>query len=432
MQQGIGSQRAHPVIGQATRRGGATGSRVFVHRAAGSRAALGRAVATAALLGLSLVAACGRDAPGVTAPVSSAPTLQGAVVPYAQGGGIWITRSVLMTRPTSGTIWDDLLKQAAADPGTPDIAYQDSQNDVYTLAEALVCARVGQYCAKAIGNVVGAIGTEQGGRWLAVGRNLTSYVISADLLNLRADGNPTSAGTRVQNWIQGFLTEKLADNNTGVLVPFPYFDSGSNASAQQGMAYAAVAAYLDDTTALNNVWNAFRRYACDPSAPDPSAINLSAGVKYNWAYDNTHPCAVNPAGTSKMVPAGYPGAGTVHRIDGSIINDMRRGGYYQWTPGYTSYPWVGMEGFVPAATILYRAGFTSAFSIANNAVLRAADYLWWLRNATGYTPWFDGSRSAEIVQLVDVVYGATYPHKTPVSKGRTVGFTDWTHSSWPN
>lgn len=354
----------------------------------------------------------------------------GTVAPPAPAKGIWIGAADLAARPTSGAAWDALLRDAARDPGVARVSDQDSNHDIYTLAAALVCARTGQHCDKARRGVVSAIGTEQGGRWLAVGRNLTGYVIAADLLGLRADGNPSSEGTRVQNWIASFLTMKLAHNNSGEPHAFIPFESGSNASAQEGAAYAAVAAYVGNRTALDRAWDAFRTYACDPTAPNRERIDLSKGVEYGWAHNDAAPCAINPAGTTKRVPSGYAGAGQVQRIDGAIINDMRRGGHFQWAPGYTQYPWVGLEGFVPAAVILHRAGY-GAFQVADRAVLRTHEYLLHLRTATGDARWFDGSRAAEVVHLVNVVYGKSFPVRSGIGAGRTVGYTDWSHAVWP-
>jgi hypothetical protein len=330
----------------------------------------------------------------------------------------------------SGTAWTALVNDANRDPGTANVADQDSHHDTYTLAAALVYARTGQstYYAKAKKGILGAIGTEynSGSRWLAISRNLTAYIVSADLLGLRADGNATSDGTKVENWIRSFLTKKLPDNNSSTLRLMRPFGGGSNAEAQEGMCYSAIGAYIHDATTLARAWDAFRTYACDPSAPDRENIDLSKGVAYGWAYDSVHPCAVNPLGTKKIVPSGLPGAGKTERIDGSIINDMRRGGYYQWTPGFTQYPWTGLAGFVPAAVILQRAGYP-AFAVADRAVLRSIDYLWWLHSAASYSAWFDGTRGSEVVQLVNHYYGTSYPARKPVAVGHTMGYTDFTH-----
>jgi hypothetical protein len=356
-------------------------------------------------------------AEGVT---SGAPTLQ-----QAASSGIWIDRADLMRRPTSGADWQRLLEDAARSPGAANIADQDSQHDTYTLAAALVCVRTGQYCAKARRGVLDAIGTEQGARWLAVGRNLGSYVIAADLLDLRAGNGTGRDGERVEAWLRGWLTKKLRDNNTTNMRPFGPFHAAANAAAQEGFAFAAVAAYLNDRRALDRAWNAYRRFVCDPGAPDHENINMGPSVRDDWT-DAGSPCSVNPRGSTKRVPSGRPGSGNAYRIDGSLPGDMRRGGTYRWQPGFTQYAWVGLEGLVPAAVVLERAGYR-AFEAADRAVLRTHEYLLWLRNRTGDSRWFDGLRARDIIQLVNHAYGASFPVNRTVGGGRTVGYTGWTH-----
>jgi uncharacterized protein YjdB len=356
--------------------------------------------------------------------------------PPSAFGAIWISSAEIAALPTSGEAWRALLRDAQRDPGAANIADQNSNHDVYTLAAALVCARTAQYCDKARRGVLDAIGTEHNNQpgtdepaaWLEVGRNLGAYVIAADILGLRADGNPSSAGSQVEDWIRGWLGKTMPANRDGQPMTFEVaaFNSGSNASAQQGFAFAAVAAFLGDRPAIEHAWNKFRRYACDPAAPDRNGIDLRQGVNHGWAHDDANPCAVNPLGSTKRVPDGLPGAGTVQRIDGAIINDMRRGDVYQWQPVWTQYPWVGLEGFVPAALVLHRAGYP-AFDVADRAVLRATEYLYWLSQETGEVRWFDGDRGRAYVQLVNWHYGTSLPRSSPVAGSRTVGYTDWTH-----
>jgi hypothetical protein len=358
----------------------------------------------------------------VTASTAGPTTLE-----LSASKGIWLNRTEILKIATKGSAWDMVLADAAADPGTADISHQDSNHDVYTLAAALVCARTRAYCDKALTAIMSARGTEVGARWLDVGRNLGAYVIAADLIGLHADADPDSPGSRFERWVESWLTKRLPDHVTGDLRTFQPFSSGSNDSAQEGLAYTAVAAYLGDNTALKRAWDAYRAFACDPTAPSSLSIDVSKTVEFGWAHDNASPCAINPKGSKKTVPAGLPGAGGTYRLDGSVGNDMRRGGRFKWTPGYTQYPWVGLEGFIPTAVLLERAGYP-AFSVADNAVLRTIQYLWHLRNNTGDTRWFDGVRSRELVSLVNVAYGRSFLIKEPVGGGRTIGYTAWSHA----
>lgn len=358
--------------------------------------------------------------------------------PPEPADGIWIGPSELAALPASGAAWDAVL--AGADDlatTSADVSDQDSNHDVFTFAAALVCARTGERCVEARAAVVEAIGTEEAtlttprvppeNQWLPVGRNLAAYVIAADVLGLYADGDPTSDGSRVEAWIASFPGRVGSEG-----VELAPFLSGSNATSQVGFVYAAIAAYLEDAAMLERAWDAFRTFACDPTAPDREGIDVDKGVEFGWAHDDAMPCAINPLGATKVVPAGLPGAGTEHRIDGVIINDMRRGGEYQWPPGYTQYPWVGLEGIVPAAVVLHRRGYP-AFDVADAAVRRAVEYLLWLGDELGQSRtctvdcWWDFDRATDVKHLAGAFYDLELPYEAPVGRGRTIGYTDWTH-----
>ena len=106
---------------------------------------------------------------------------------------------------------------------------------------------------------------------------------------------------------------------------------------------------------------------------------------------------------------------------------MRRGGDYAWPPGYTQYPWVGLEGFVACAVILHRQGYP-AFANADQAVRRAMDYQYFLKDETGNNSWADGVRADASIHLVNVAYGESFFIANPaVGKNRLYGWTDWTH-----
>jgi hypothetical protein len=341
-------------------------------------------------------------------------------------GGIWVGRDELLRRPVLGEEWERVSTDAARPFGRADISDQDSNHDVYTLAAALTCVRIEEHCDKARQGVLDAIGTESRARWLAVGRNLGSYVIAADLLDLREGGPHGQDGVRVQRWMEEWTERLLPDNNTGLPRSFAPFRSGANAAAQEGFVYAALAAYLGDTEALARAWDAFRAFVCDPTAPDPEMVDLRRPVRDGWTHDDRRPCAINPLGAVKVVGESVNGADRLERIDGALVADMRRGGRFQASPLYTQYPWVGLEGLVPAALILERAGYP-AFAAADRAVLRALEYLWHLRAQTGDARWFDGERARAIVHLVNVQYDVSFPVARATGAGRTIGYTGWTH-----
>src|SRR5690349_20504749 len=102
--------------------------------------------------------------------------------------GIWLSYDEIAKLPMTGKAWSNVKAAADGYLGTANVSDQDSKHDVNTLAVALVYARTGTatYRTKAADAIMSAIGTEKGGRTLALGRNLLSYVIAADLVDLRS------------------------------------------------------------------------------------------------------------------------------------------------------------------------------------------------------------------------------------------------------
>ena len=319
--------------------------------------------------------------------------------------GVWTSPLEMAARPMHGAAWATIA--AKANVGRDgDVADQDSDHDVDTMGLALYAARTGDADARAraIAALESAIGTEDGGRWLAVGRNLGAYIIAADVLDIRSGP--------IYEWLRSFTTKRLQDNNTSsrlVTLRQSAWQSGSNASVQEGFAYTALGAYLGDREILDWNWAAFRRYAGDRTSP-----HTIMSADDSWQTVPQDPVGIQNKGAVKDGVA----------IDGAISADMSRGGHLSGRLRWTQYPWVGLEGAVPAAVVLDRAGYP-AFTVADSALRRAAVYLHSLRSQD--VDWYDDSRSKEIKHLLNVAYDLGYPVDEPVGGGRTVGFTDWTH-----
>ena len=339
-------------------------------------------------------------------PPSPPPPLPPPPATRSPREGIWIAPDELKGLPTSGATWEALLAVAEGELGEADVADQDSTHDTNTLACALAAARTGstELRLKAMDAIRSAIGTEEGARWLAIGRNLGAYVIAADVLGVRSGP--------VYEWLASFLTRTLNANNTDEQVVADNWSSGSNASAQLGFVTAALAVYTNDSARLASSWDGYRRYCGDRTSPVVEASNSDA-----WQFVPSDPVGIQDKGAVK------DGC----RLDGAIGNDMSRGGDDVCSPAWTQYPWVGLEGAVPAALVFARAGYP-AWEIADAAMRRALEYLWFLRQTTGNSDWFDGTRSNECVYLVNRVYGTALPCSRPVVGGRTIGYTDWTHA----
>ncbi|HEY3189569.1 MAG TPA: hypothetical protein VGJ70_18925, partial [Solirubrobacteraceae bacterium] len=259
------------------------------------------------------------------------------------------------------------------------------------------------YGEKARAGIAAAIGTEAGGRTLALGRNLPPYVIAADLIGLGSwDG---ALDARFHAWLAGVRTEVLSGDtliSTHDLRP-------NNWGTMAGAARIAADAYLGDTADLQRAATVFRGWLGDRGA--------YAGFKFgdlSFQADASRPVGINPAGAVKDGVS----------IDGALPDDMRRGCSFTPTPCFTDYAWEGLQGAVVQAELLWRRGY-DAWGWSDRALLRAARYLqgldaqfggWWAKSDDTWQPW-----------LLNRAYGTSLPTQAARS-GKLMGFTDWTHA----
>ena len=107
----------------------------------------------------------------------------------------------------TGSAWSNLKSYADSSAGSPDIQNQDSANDIHILAKALVYARTGDatYRTAVVTGLKAVVGTEDGGRTLALARNLPGYVIAADLVGLSSADRTFNINT-FRPWLRGLLS----------------------------------------------------------------------------------------------------------------------------------------------------------------------------------------------------------------------------------
>ncbi len=314
--------------------------------------------------------------------------------------GVWMSARELEAMPTSGTAWNNVLAEANLATGTPDISNQDDNTDVRVLAKALVYARTGDenYRTQVINACMAAIGTEAGGRTLALGRNLVGYVLAADLVGL-----PDSQDATFRDWLETCLTQTL-DGRTLVST---HEDRPNNWGTHAGASRAAVAVYLGDQAELERCATVFRGYLGDRSA--------YAGFVYGeltWQADPANPVGINPLGAVK----------DGHSIDGVLPDDQRRSGGFTWPPPKENYAWEALQGAVAQAAILYRAGY-DVWEWEDQALLRAVR---WLHEECNFPAEGDDTWQPH---LVNFYYGTDFPAPVPSRHGKNVGWTDWSHGS---
>lgn len=336
---------------------------------------------------------------------------------------IWLTKAEIMALPTSGSAWTNVKAVADSALGTPDVDCQSNNHDVKTYAVALVATRTGlaSYKTKARDAIAVAMTSDKdtwncaGTRSAGLGRNLATYVIAADVLNL-ATVDP-ALDTKFRTWIRGLLTkpdgswtvQSLADKRP------------SNVGTMSAASATAVAAYLNDTTLLAKMAREFKGWLGDRTSY--TGFSTPADGTTNWLVDPTQPRYVSPYG-GVLKSLG-------RSLDGALPAEMVRGGSPTWCPGKTDYPWAALSGTYVEAELLYRAGYVDVYQAQNNAIMRTMDFLHRLsvecsgtwsfptHHSYNWMPWF-----------INFAYNTNYPKKALNTSdlGFNMSFTDWTHN----
>jgi hypothetical protein len=313
--------------------------------------------------------------------------------------GIWIDPAALSSLPTSGRAWENIQRAAGESIGAPDLSNQDDPTNVAVMAKALMFARTGDesYRTEVVNACMAAIGTEAGGRTLALARELAAYVIAADLVGL-----PPDKDAIFSDWLRRTLTEDLS----GKTLRSTHEDRPNNWGTHAGASRMAVAVYLGDRQELENAARVFAGYLGDRSA--------YAGFDYgdlDWQADSTRPVGINPRGAER---SGYS-------IDGVLPEEQRRSGGFTWPPPHENYVYEGLQGALAQAVILYRAGYKDVWTWSDSALLRAFE---WLHDVAGFPAEGDDTWQPHIINHF---YGTSFPAPVPSRPGKNVGWTDWTH-----
>jgi hypothetical protein len=325
-------------------------------------------------------------------------------LPPRRTGSVLVTPAEIAARPTAGPAWRALKAVADGPLGTADIADQVSDHDVRTLAAALVAARTGSetHRRKATDAIAAAIGTERGGRVLGLARNLVSYVVAADVLDL-ADHDP-ALDERFRAWLDGVRTRTLSDWS----LVSRHETQANNWGTMSGASRVAADAYLGDRADLARAADVFRGWLGDRGA----YRGFEFDSDLSWQADPDRPVGVDAPGTT---------LGGIS-VDGALPDDMRRGCSFRLPPCPTEYAWEAMQGAVVQAHVLHNQGY-DAWGWSDMAMLRAARFLqrldalyggWWAIGDDEWQPW-----------LLNHVYRTSFPADAPAHPGKNLGWTDW-------
>ncbi len=327
-------------------------------------------------------------------------TIQAAEAPATRAHlGFWISLDEIRSLPMSGPAWENVKKNADSNIGTPNLSNQDDPTNVAVLAKALVYARTGEerYRTEVINACMAAMNTENGGRTLALARELIAYVIAADLVGL-----PPDKDTEFQAWLRTTLSKNLS----GRTLRSTHEDRPNNWGTHSGASRMAVAIYLGDDQELDAAARVFKGYLGDRD----SYASFDYG-ELSWQVNASLPVGINPKGAVK----------NGHSVDGVLPDDQRRGGSFSWPPPKENYVYEALQGALAQAIILHRAGY-DVWNWEDKALLRAFNFLHDVVDfpATGDDTWE--------AHIVNYYYGEDFPARVPAQSGKNVGYTDWTHS----
>lgn len=325
--------------------------------------------------------------------------------------GLWLSPAELRALPTTGAAWSAVDTAARSAWGSPDLGDLNSTHDTKVLAGALVAVRTNDAAmlAKTIAGI-DSVRSSGFSRVLELARNIQSYVIAADLIDLRTVSPTTDAAFRA--FLVSLLTKPLPGHSGGTDLESTARLSPNNWGCHARAATAAIHLYLGQRTqAATGVAVWFRGWLGDRAAYSGFDRNFTNS---GWHADFTRPVGINPRNATK----------DGHDFDGLLPEDERRASNYTWPAPKESYTWEALQGTVVTAALLHRAGLVP-LTASDSAVLRAVQ--WHYRpNFPGNTTYPAEGDDTWIPWVVNRLYGVSLP-TTPASAGKNMAWTDWTH-----
>ena len=328
-------------------------------------------------------------------------------------------RAELLALPTSGTAWAALKAVADGSLSTPDLCDINANHHVQTLAAALVYARTGiaSYGSKARAAVMAAIQTQRVGctnAVLALGRQLTAYVLSANLAGLSGADDAT-----FRSWLTTIRLKVVGGHPIWNSLVATHLSSPNNWGAYAGASRIAADLYLGDTTDLAAAARITKGFLGDRASYAGFTNNLSsAAIAWTCSGSVTTYTPENGACTKSGI-----------NLDGGVAADISRGGSLRWPPADPGIPYQleAIQGVGLQTELLYRNGYADAWSWSNNGLKRAAAIV--TRSAaSGGTGWNATSTSRQMPWLLNLRYGTSIPTRAS-GIGRAIGFTDWLYGA---
>ena len=353
-----------------------------------------------------------------TATTSSPDT---SPVNTSTSGSMWISSTELMSLPTSGTAWDKMRTAAYGSWGAADLKNQDNKHDISTLAGALVFARTGDPSLRSkVRDAIMAAkrSLDETSEWqttngvLAAGRQLGTYVISADLIDLKNYDSVTDTEFRI--WLTTIRTTNIGTHGRWKAITYTCENAAGNwntfacASRIAASIYLGDVADVDRASAIIRAFFGERAYYPANAPGRYSYFEHTAGYQASWACADTTWTGIDPTCTKSGI-----------NIDGVLVEDASRGGGCCVLQGDgIMYSWEALQGLFVSTELLYRTGrYGNPYGWSNQALKRALDFMqrsgWGISNVAKYVPWIANAR-----------YGTSFATAANTT-GRIMSWGDW-------
>jgi hypothetical protein len=379
------------------------------------------------------------------------------VPPYKS---IWLSQAEILPLPMSGTAWTSVKSVADSNWGSPQLTSNVNRHGSKVYAGALVYARTGDsaYREKVRAAVMSAIGTEfatgpdPSTGTLGVSRNLLSYVVAADLINLE-NMNSTDA-TTFRQWLSKVRFTYLPAGRVHSIV-HSHQNWTSNWGTMAGASRIGADLYLGDATDLAEAIKLHKSYANRTDYPTsllPNGVPDSQGWVATYHYfqpslafdpvswgcktdgvsvsDAYNYVAINPAPCNRV---GYTDqtltSTTTCSLSGANVEDISRDETDKTlchiepktSAGHT-YSWESFHAITTQAELLRHNGYENLWTYGNGALRRMEKFIY------DMGMWNVGYSEHYTTQwLANKILGTNYP-ASPASYSKLLGFSDWTHS----
>jgi hypothetical protein len=339
--------------------------------------------------------------PAVEGPT---PTARSSEPTPSPGPGILLSRAELMALPTSGPAWEAIMARVQIPSGGSYRLGTRDDSNIDVLAYALAGARLDdesykRFVRDKVEHMMTAPRKEND--LLGPLRHLQTYVISADLIDLRSVDPALDA--RFREWLSTEIFFQYTGAGGGSVVS-THERRPNNFGTHAGASRIAAALYLGDAAELKAARDVWYGWATGDSAFVPDA-RVWTGT--DWQCSDSRPAGINQEGCRR----------DGHSLDGVIPEDQERCGEYSWPPCATSYIHGATDGMTLSFWMLARQG-EDPWAWGDRAALRQMRW----KYEVGQPP-HSGYRWQ--IPVVEAAYGLDLPGNDPAETSTNFGYADW-------